>query len=891
MVVRRSNLMLMSLCVVLRVAVAEQPMDEQFAHNVREWTTKAEFLSPLVDHLPKSAAVAMPREVLGQDIGHPLTLHYYSDLVAYYSALAAKSPRVKILDIGKTEEGRDCLVVLVSSEENIRSLETNRQNLAKLADPRTIADAQAIAIISQTRPIYLFMGGLHSNETGPPEMLMELAYRLAVEESPLFDNIRNNVIVAIVPSGDPDGRDRNTDWYYRNKMDDTDDLNWRPTSPFWGKYLLHNDNRDLNYSGASARNLLAYYLKWHPPVMHDLHESIPFLYTYSGEPPQNPDLDPILYGELPWFANFEMSRLTSYGMPGVWTHGFGDAWYPGYLAFMAQNHNGLSRLFETFSTGGGTTMLRHADVPGFNFLSREWFRPLPAYREVQWSLRNNINYMQTAALAALQLTSEFPDIVLQNFYKKTRNSIEDGKTHAPYAYIFPGHQADMTRAAFVINLLCMQGVEVGRATSEFQIKEGTFPAGSLIIKRDQPYGRLAKILLGKQRYAGKDFMTFDDSAWTMGLMAHTEVVESADPKALEIPVERLVHFDPPGQMDDGPAAVYAVLDYGSPNLVTLRYRLRSLNIRIAERSFKAGTHTIPAGSYIVDGTSYDKLKREVERLGLRAIALSAQPPVPMHPAAMPRTAIYSVWASAEMSGWVRYTFDQFDVPHHLIFKEDVRKGRLRSSYDVIIFPGEGSAKSLVYDIEMKGKPLAYTRTPRYKYLGAYGSSEDIRGGMGLEGLIELKKFVEAGGTLITLGDATAVPVEFGISPNVETSSPGPTFYAPGPLVQVKILQPQNPIFYGYSEPETTVRWATNTLLTVKPRDKDKVLMAFTGGEKSVLSGVMRGAEEITERPSIVNMPMGQGQVLMFATNPMYRWQNLGEFRMLFNALLNYKDLH
>lgn len=874
-----------------QVVVAAQPMDDIFARNVREWTTQPEFLSPLVDHLPTSESVPTPRDVLGQDIGHPLTLHYYHELVRYYAALAAASPRVKIINIGKTEEGRDCLVVFVSSDANIRNLEATRANLAKLADPRSTSDADAAALIAQTQPIYLFMGGLHSNETGPPEMLMELAYRLAVEESPLIDKIRRNVIVAIVPSGDPDGRDRNTDWYFRNKIDDTDDLNWRPTSPFWGKYVLHSTNRDINYATAGAKNLLAFYLKWHPPIMHDLHESIPFLYTYSGQAPQDLNRDPILYGELPWFATFEMTQLTSYGMPGVWTHGFGDAWFPGYLAWTASNHNGLSRLYETFSTGGGTTMLRHTDVPGFTFTSRDWFRPLPAQKEVQWSLRNNINYMQTAALSGLQLTSEFPELILRNFYRKGRNSIEEGSTKAPYAYIIPGDQPDMTRAAFVVNLLCQQGIEVGRAIKDVELKEGRFPAGSLVIKLNQPYGRLAKTLLGRQQYAGSDFSTFGDSAWTMGLMAGTNVVESSDARASDIVVVPLLRFDPPGRIDDRPALAYAVLDYGSPNMTALRFRLKNVDVRIAEQSFSAGETTVPAGSYFIDGSAYDRLKIEVESLGLRAVALSARPSVPMHPAAMPRIAIYSVWASAEAAGWVRYTFDQFGTPYKLIFKDDVKSGRLRLSYDVIIFPGEGSARSLINDIEMKGRPLAYTKTPRYRFLGAYGSSEDIRGGMGLEGVMELKKFVEAGGTLITLGDATAVPAEFGIAPSVGTSEYGPTFYAPGPLVRANILQPQSPVFYGYSERETTVRWATDTGLRVKPQDRNNILMAFAGQDTGVRSGVMRGADEAIDRPAIVDVPVGRGQVLMFATNPVYHWQTFGEFRMLFNAVMNYDNLH
>src|SRR6516164_1865705 len=213
-------------------------------------------------------------------------------------------------------------------------------------------------------------------------------------------------------------------------------------------------------------NLLRWYLEWHPPIIHDLHESVPFLYTFSGQAPQESSLDPILYGELPWFANFEVAQLTSYGMPGVWTHG--------YVGFMASNHNVLLRMFETFGNGGANTMHRRINNPdatnagdaGGDRTTREWYRPLPPYAEVDWSIRNNTNYMETGVLSGLQLAAAFPGIVLDNFYKKSLHSIEAGKTEKPYGYIIPGEQKDQTRVALVVNILRMQGIEVGRATSE-----------------------------------------------------------------------------------------------------------------------------------------------------------------------------------------------------------------------------------------------------------------------------------------------------------------------------------------------------------------------------------------------------------------------------------------
>src|ERR1051325_4890616 len=420
---------------------ASQRQDEDFARSVKEWTTRPEFISPLVDHLPKVSGIPSPKDVLGHHIGAPGKLTYHAEAVAYYRALAAKTPRVKVYSIGTTDEGRECVVVAVGSEESIKNIDQYRAYLAQLADPRKLTDEQAREIIAKAKPIYHVMGGLHSAETGPTEMPMELAYRLATEDSPVINQIRDNVIVTITPVAEPDGRDRYVDWYYRYKIDEKGEDDSFGGPPYWGKYIFHDNNRDINYSQVTMRALLDWYLQWHPPIMHDLHESVPFLYTFSGQPPQNPTLDPILYGELPWFSQFEVAQMIKYGMPGVWTHAFVDMWSPGYLGFMASNHNGMLRMYEIFGNGGANTMHRRvAGPPGGGGggggapggqLTREWYRPVPAYREVDWSMRNNTNYGETGVPSALPFTAAFPQIILENFYQQSRKPIDSGKKAAP----------------------------------------------------------------------------------------------------------------------------------------------------------------------------------------------------------------------------------------------------------------------------------------------------------------------------------------------------------------------------------------------------------------------------------------------------------------------------
>ncbi len=672
---------------------------------------------------------------------------------------------------------------------------------------------------------------------------------------------------------EPDGRDRYVDWYYRHKLGEESERDRVAGPPYWGKYILHDNNRDINYSQITMRNWLKFYLEWHPPIMHDLHESVPFMYTFSGQSPQNPTLDPILYAELPWFSNFEMTKMIGYGMPGVWTHAFVDMWSPGYLGFMSSNHNGILRMYETFGNGGANTMKRNVvgpeggggpAGPGGNQTTREWYRPMPPYKDVVWSMRNNTNYMETGVLSALELTSGFSKTVLENFYDKSRNSIQSGKMEAPYGYVIPAGQPDMTRVAFIVNALRTQGIEVGRASAEVKLKEGTYPAGSFVVKRDQPYGRLAKILLEKQQFPDANLRTYDDTGWTMGLMSHAQVQEIADKTVLDIAMQPVDMLTIAGTVKgDGP--LVAVLHNGANSLVTLRYRLRNVKFEAIEQPFKAGDTELPAGSLLVQSTP--EVKREIEKLGLKAVAMNEAPNVPRHLLDVPRLAVFTTWGSTQDVGWVRHAFDHFEVAYDLIYKERVRKGNLRDAY----------------------KPLAYTKTEQFKSLGEYGESEDITGGMGLQGVEEFEKFVNGGGVLITLGASSYFPADFGLTRTIDAGRPTPQFYAPGPIVEADILRPSHPIFYGYSQKTVPVRYANGPLLRVPQEDRKWVLMQFPGTDKSVLSGLMKGVAEIKNRPAIVDVPVGQGRVLLFATNPCYRWQNLGEFNMLVNSILNFND--
>ena len=971
----------------------KQAQDEDFAKAYKEWTGEARYGSPLVDHLPRVPGIPTPKDVLGYHIGAPQKLTYYADILKYYRALAAATPRVKVETIGRSDENRELVVVWVSSDANIKNLQQNRDNLAKIADPRGLSDAQIKQLIATTKPQYHLMGGLHSGETGPSEMLMELVYRLATETSPFISGIRDNVIVSVTPVADADGRDRNVDWFYRGLEMQQLAAAGAPAGaggpggpaagggggggvPYWGKYVYHDNNRDINLSQVSMRAITNWYYTAHPPIMHDLHESLTLLYTYSGGPPQNPNLDPLLFAELSFYANWELSQMTKWGMPGVYTHAFMDGWSPGYLGSVAYNHNGMMKMYETQSgrdltgttgttgttgaagaaagggrgaaaggrgaagggvaaagggrgggrgaggdtavAGGGAGAGQGAPPAGRaggagagggragggagggvptgrgGGQDREWYRGIqvPPNAVANFTRRNNTNYMQTGVLSSLQLLSMFPNLALENFYTRTKNSMEAGVSAPPHAYVIPV-QRDMTKPAELVRILRLQGIEVGTANAEIKIGDATYPAGSYVIKAGQPYWRLAKNLLERQDYPDPALRTYDDSGWSMGLAFNVDVKEIRDKAILDAPTTLVKSDALKGKVTGTGTAALVVPHYGSNNMISFRYKLRNVAMKVAEKSFTADGVEYPAGSFIVTGSAADMqaAKTAADGLGLTAAALAAAPTVATHDADAPRVAIYSQWSGTQELGWYRHAFDQFGIPFDLIYKERVAKGNLKADYDVILMAAQTINRQSVM-AQPAARPQPYLKSDKYKFLGMYGETPDMSGGFGQAGVDAFEKFLEAGGTLITTLGAVRFPIEFGFARSVDTDNVT-GLNAQKPLVQAEIVKTDHPAFYGYADKIIPVKYGQGQqVFRYGVADQDKVLARFVGGQDSVLSGLGEGADALRQRAFAMDIPeafRGKGRVIMFSGNPVYRWQNHGEFNMVFNSIINWND--
>src|SRR5947208_11261530 len=294
---------------------------------------------------------------------------------------------------------------------------------------------------------------------------MELAYRLAVDESAYIKHIRENLITLITPIVEVDGRDRMVDiyrWHLANPG-----KQW-PSLIYWGHYVAHDNNRDaMGLTLQLTRNVLNTFVGWKAQVLHDLHESVPYLYDNTvGDGPYNAWIDPILAEEWEMIGWHNVSEMTKFGMPGVFTHGNFDTCSPGYLMFIAATHNGISRLYETFGNAGADTVERTLSPDEYQ---RTWFRQNPPLPKAKWSQRNNNNYQQTALLSTLNYFSNNTKLFLKNFYLKSKRSVEKPQNEGPAAYVFPGDDPRPGGQADLLRTLQAQGCEVHRASSSFTV--------------------------------------------------------------------------------------------------------------------------------------------------------------------------------------------------------------------------------------------------------------------------------------------------------------------------------------------------------------------------------------------------------------------------------------
>jgi hypothetical protein len=941
-----------------------QAVDKAYSEKIAKYTTEPEFLSPLVSQLPASKTVPTPEKVLGDVSGAPNMLPYAEDVYKYFRLLAASSPRVQVFTIGHSEEGREMIAAAVADESLLKGAKENNARLAKLGDPRTIGldDAKARPLIDASYPVYYITGTIHSSETGAPTALMELAYRLAVDDSPYIKYIRSHMILLITPVVEVDGRDRMVDIYKWHRAHP--DLQY-PRLAYWGHYVAHDNNRDaMGMTLNLTQNVLNTYLDWHALVLHDLHESVPFLYDNTvGDGPYNAWIDPTLADEWAELGWNNVAQMQSLNMPGVFTHGDFDTWSPGYLMFLAGTHNGISRLYETFGNGGADTEKRILSPEEY---SRTWYRQNPPLPVVTWSQRDNNNYEETALLTTISYFAQHTHHFLENYYLKSKRSVQKPGLDGPAAYVLPANVAEQNRQLQLLEVMRRQHVEVSQLSEATTVtlpgaKRGdkpvtqTLPAGSYVVRMDQPYARTADTLLDRQYWAPDDPQKhpYDDTGWCFSQLFNVKVLRVTEPGFLNAkmtPVTAVKAEDVAGA-----GSVLLVPNTAQVSLLSVVYKMKDAHISVAEKAFDVEGKHYNAGSLLIADApkAADETLKSLELTGIR---LAAMPSVATHAAVAPRIAFMHTWQGTQTEGWWRYAFDRAGVPYDYFSTQAVAKaGDLRAKYDVIVFApvGRASMQSIVDGMPKYGNALPWQKTDLTPNLGLLDSTADMRAGLGYDGLASLRSFVEKGGLLITCEDTAKFAIDAGLAPGVSVVSGGARVV--GTVLNSVFVTPTHPVAWGYGaelpvmsadgmafnvsntvgggggrtlmdpyasrptgrgsvddsdtvqgrkpvEPEALLKqkaWEPrvlneeqlrNNFSVIPEKLRPEVVLRFADNRSLLLSGLLEKGDSIAEHAIVVDAHVGEGNVLLFGNNPVYRGETVGSYPLVFNAILNFEHL-
>jgi hypothetical protein len=515
-----------------------------------------------------------------------------------------------------------------------------------------------------------------------------------------------------------------------------------------------------------------------------------------------------------------------------------------------------------------------------------------------------------------------------------------------------------------VRLLQRQGVEVHSSEQEIVLGKEKYPARSAIIRMDQPYSRCADMLLDIQYYNPKDPKPYDDTGWTLGPLFNVKTVRVTDIKILEAPMTRLSGpFTGTGTVVDSKGAKAFLIGHnGEAEIGALRYRLKGIRVLASEKGFMvensrflAGTFIIPTRGNPVDLA--DRLKRAVEPLGITAAGVTELPDVPFHEIGLPRIALVHSWFYTQDDGWYRLAFEELDIPYSYIALQDLRDtADLKSRYDVIILPPMtlfGTAQRLVNGIEADW-PIPWEKSKRYPYLGGPVSRGDVRGGIELKGIANLKNFLKVGGLLISVAGSNDIIIDYGLAEGISSRRTKKLNVA-GTILNATVADPFSPILYGYEREKplavyfnsrmlldtglTSILGETDPeemeigavagkpsgrgtskdpdvvqgrsrgeasreagtgfdyqirellpLITPKQFSALRAVLRFDSAEKMLVSGLLEGAEELATKPAVVDVPTGKGHVVLFAINPMWRQQTWGSYSLLLNAILHHDHL-
>ena len=868
---------------------------------------------PAVPVAAQGANPQSPEKFLGHQVGADHKLVPWERIVEYFRYLGDNSDRINVRDIGTTTEGRPMIIAEISDAATIANLDPHRDNQRRIADPRRITgDAMEQRLIQESKVPLLINCQLHSTEVAASQMSMELAYDLATGDTPAIREIRDRVILLLIPCANPDGQKMVADWY-----DSTLGHPWEGTGMPWiyQKYGGHDNNRDwfmLNLK-ETQNTTKVLYTEWFPTIVWDVHQmgnSGPRLFVPPFYDPKNQNVHPLIEQNLLIIGGHMAGDLARQGMKGVARSAIYDNWWAGGFRTTPHRHNMVGILTEAASVNGASPIFqRKSDLRGGRrgFPSHELSVKFPdPWPGGWWRLRDIVEYEKSAAMSLMTLAARYHDEYQSNLIHMARDAIDKGANEPPFAWLVPPDQHDSGSAYEMLKRLRATAIEVHVAEESFVADDVTYPEGTYILYCAQPYRPHLMDMMERQVYpdreqypGGPAEAPYDMAGWTMPLQMGVHRVAVQNPFTAETNELDEIPF-PQGEGLGKNNPDYWLVIASNNDDYKLINRLHNADIPFsiypggADFTLESG-QAVPPGSLVIptSGIGDDTLTDITQGIssnliGLRKLDGDIEDALPQ--AVQPRTALYQPWTASMDEGWTRLILENYEMPYTTVHNAEIRAGNLRQRYDAIVLPSIGP-RSI---IEGRAKDTTF---PKYT------------GGIGLEGVVALQDFVQQGGTLVCIDNSSNLPIQHFNIPvrNIVQGKSTNEFYCPGSVLRLA-MDTTHPLGYGmpewYSgyfarsqafaigdapddengegesngnaEPTDDTRKPTNRFpTTTVSRYSDTVLLE---------SGWIKGGELIADQPAIVEVQYGDGYIDLLGIGVQRRGQPHGTFRILFNAI-------
>ena len=881
------------------------------------------------DARAQTAAVTSPKQQFGFNIGDDYQLATYSQFVEYWQKLDKESDRMKVVEIGKTAEGRPQLMAIITSPENHRKIERYKEISRRLALAEGLTDEQARALAKEGKGVVWFDGGLHATEVLGAHQLIETVYQLVSRTDAETTRFLNDLVILAVHAN-PDGMELVSSWYMREKDPARRSLTSLPR--LYQKYIGHDNNRDFYLSSQpeSTNMNRVLYSEWLPQIMYNHHQTGPagtVMFAPPFRDPFNYNFDPLIPSQLDLVAAAMHSRFAAEGKPGVTSRRGSNysTWWNGGLRTMAYFHNIIGLLTETI---GSPTPISIPFIPARQLPDSNLHFPIEPQ---EWHFRQSVDYSVTANYAVFDIASRNKENFLFNIYRMGKNAIERGNRDSwtptprrviaadaavnapsgsgggrgagaefksllrapemrdPRGFILPADQSDFPSATAFINALIKAGVTVHRATAPFSVGGKNYPANSWVVKSAQAFRPHVLDMFEPQDHpddipypGGRPNRPYDNAGWTLAYQMGVRFDRLLE--GFDGPFEKVNGLQTPPAGKVAATAGPLVLSHATNNAFIAVNRLLAAGREVMWLQEGDGAFYVPSAP-----------RAEIQKLATDlGISFEAAPQNVAAPKMIKlrklRIALADQYGGSMPSGWTRWLLEQFEFPFEVVFPKALDAGNLASRYDVIIFPS-GVGPPPPTEGGGRGSSSAGASSgsipPEYNaMLGSYTATETAP---------QLQKFLEGGGTILAVGRSAMNLAQLMRLPVgnhlVERSSDGRTqplpvekYYVPGSILRLTV-DPSAPLAHGISNPVDTF-FDNSPVFKLDPDATLKGVrpVAWFNSATPLRSGWAFGQGYLEGGVQIVEATVGKGTLFLFAPEITFRAQPAGTFKFLFNGI-------